>query len=256
MIRNILVSIGDTDYEKNSFDYAGHLAILLDAHLSCVFFQEKSDAESTQIRERTLAWTKAQCEEFKEHGLKYSVDSVLGKKVKTICRKARSADLFVIGIPESIKTDGLKLVYTEIDDILLNIKRPTIVVHENCEALERILLTHRGDDYSDSIMQLVTELGERTDAIILGLAIAETVPNAEGIAGEMSDYLKYHDVTVEDIIMEQGFSVVNVLDTAQEKDCDLIALSASSHGKVYEIIFNTVTESVVKLADKAVVVSR
>lgn len=256
MIKNIMVSIGDTDYEKNAFDYAGHLAILLDAHLSCVFFQEKLDETSSKIKERALTWTEAKCEEFKEHGLKYSVESALGKRVKTVCKKARVADLLVMGIPESIKTDGLKLVYTKIDDILLSIKRPTIVVHENCEALERILVTHRGDDYSDSVLQLATELSERTNATILGLAIAETIPDAEDIARDMSDYLKYHEVTVEDVIIEQGFTVANVLETAAERDCDLIALSASSHGKIYEIIFNTVTESVVKLADKAVAVAR
>jgi len=105
-------------------------------------------------------------------------------------------------------------------------------------------------------LQLSTELAERADATILGLAIAEALTKAESIAKDMSDYLKYHDVNVEDIIVEQGFTVVNVLDIATEKDCDLIALSASSHGKIYEMIFNTVTESVVKLADRAVVVAR
>ena len=29
MIKNILVAIGDTDYEKNAFEYAGQLAVLL-----------------------------------------------------------------------------------------------------------------------------------------------------------------------------------------------------------------------------------
>ena len=33
MIQNILVAIGDTPHEKNAFEYAGHLAVLLDAHL-------------------------------------------------------------------------------------------------------------------------------------------------------------------------------------------------------------------------------
>jgi len=256
MIKNILVSIGDINYERNAFDYAGHLAILLDAHLSCVFFQEKFDDTTSQIRNKALTQTEAKCEEFKEHGLKYSIESAFGKRVKTICEKARIADLLVMGISESIKTDGLKLIYTEIDDILLNIKRPTIVVHETCEALDRILVTHRGDDYSDRVLQLATELSERTDATILGLAIAETIPDTEDIAKDISEYLKYHDVTVEDVIIELGFTVANVLETATERNCDLIALSASSHSKIYEIIFNTVTESVVKLADRAVAIAR
>lgn len=256
MIKNIMVSIGDTNYEKNAFDYAGHLAILLDAHLSCVYFQEELDDVSSQIKGTVLARTEAKCEEFKEHGLKYSVESAYGKVPKIICEKTRTADLFVIGIPESIKTDGFKLVYNKIDSILLKINRPTIVVHEHCEALNRILVTHRGDDYSDKVLQLTTELSELTDATLLGLAIAETIPRTKQIAKEMSDYLKYHDATVEEVLTEQGFTVANVLDTATERDCDLIALSASSHGKIYEMIFNSVTESVVKLADRAVVVAR
>ena len=34
MIKNILVAIGEAPYEKNALDYAGHLAVFLDAHLS------------------------------------------------------------------------------------------------------------------------------------------------------------------------------------------------------------------------------
>ena len=70
----------------------------------------------------------------------------------------------------------------------------------------------------------------------------------------MKDYLQYHDVKSE-FMTKLGFTVVNILDTGAEEDCDLIALSASHHGRLYEIIFNSTTETVVKLATRAVLVA-
>ena len=66
MIKNILVAIGDAPYEKNAFDYAGHLAVFLDAHLSCVFFRNigQSSSGSEDIANRVLEQTEAECAEY------------------------------------------------------------------------------------------------------------------------------------------------------------------------------------------------
>ena len=58
------------------------------------------------------------------------------------------------------------------------------------------------------------------------------------------------------IMMAFGFTVTNILETAAAQDCDLIALSASRHGRLYQMIFQGTTETVVKLANRAVVVVR
>ena len=63
----------------------------------------------------------AECAQYEF--LDYHVEAVIGKPPEMIRQKARSADLVVIGIPASIKTDRLKLVYDQIDDVLLNITK-------------------------------------------------------------------------------------------------------------------------------------
>ena len=151
--------------------------------------------------------------------------------------------------------NGLKLVYDRIDDILLRITKPTIVVHENCTVLSKILVAHRGDHHSDRALELAAELGERTRASLLCLAMADTITEADKIARDMKDYLKYHDVKAS-FLTRFGDTVTNVLETAAEKDCDLIALGTSPHGKFYEMIFQSTTESVVKLATRSVLVCR
>ncbi len=255
MIKNILVVIGDTPYEKNALEYAGHLAVLLGAHhLSCVFFQERrGKGNGRTLVDGVLERADA---EYAQYGfLDYHVETIIGKPTEMIRQKARSADLVVLGIPESIKTDGLKLVYDQIDEILLKITKPTIVVHEQCTLVRKILTVYHGDGYSDRVLELATEFGERTKASLLGLAIAETEPEALRFAQYMQDYLKYHEVEAE-FMTKLGFTVTNVLETAAEQDCDLIALSASHHNRLYEMIFNSTTETVVKLANRAVMVVR
>lgn len=257
MVKNILVSVGDRPHERNALNYAAHLAVLLGAHhLSCVFFQDlgsRDDRPGAQtIAQNIEAYVDAEYGQY--DFLNYHVETLIGKRPQMIVQKARSADLTVIGVSESIKMDGLRLIYEEIDDILLNITaKPTIVVHERCTLLRRILVVHHSDPASDRVLQLSAELAEQAKASILALAIAETQPEASRIGQQMQDYLQYRDVQVE-LETQRGFTVANILETASARDCDLIALGASQHGKLYEMIFQTTTESVVKLADRAVMV--
>jgi nucleotide-binding universal stress UspA family protein len=257
MIRNILVSVGDKPYEKNALDYAGHLAVLLGAHhLSCIFFQDRGRTSSSlaeEVADRILKQVETEYSQY--DFLNYHVEVATGDPEEMICQEARSADLVVIGIPESIKTDGLRLLYDRIDDVLLNITKPTIVVHEQCTLLRKILIVDRGDRSSDRVLESAVELAERAKASILGLAIAETQTKASEIAQQMREYVRYRGIEA-NFITRLGFTVTNILETANENDCDLIALSASHHGRLYQIIFQSTTEMVVKLASRAVMVAQ
>ena len=253
MIQNILVAIGDTPHEQNAFEYAGHLAVLLDAHLSCVYFAEERHGGQEDIAARVFDNTELTLAEFEF--LSAHVDTITGNPVRNLCEKAHAADLVVVGIPESIKTRGLRLIHDSIDDILSRITKPTIVVHEQCSMLQKILTVHHGDAASDHVLELAAELAKRTKASLLGLAMADTQVRAAEISGQMRGYLQYHQVETE-FMAQLGFTVTNILNTATKESCDLIALSASHHGRLYEMIFQGTTEMVVKLADRAVLVTR
>jgi nucleotide-binding universal stress UspA family protein len=253
MIQNILVAIGDTPHEKNAFEYAGHLAVLLDAHLSCVYFADERYHAQEDIAARIFDNTELALAEFKF--LSAHVDTITGNPVRNLCEKAHTADLVVVGIPESIKTKGLRLIHDSIDDILSHITKPTIVVHEQCTILQKILTVHHGDAASDHVLELAAELAKRTKASLLSLALANTQIRAAEISGQMREYLRYHNVETE-FMARLGFNVTNILETAAKEDCDLIALSASHHGRLYELLFQDTTEMVVKLADRSVLVTR
>ena len=253
MIQNILVAIGDTPHEKNAFEYAGHLAALLDAHLSCVHFVDERHRGQEDIAARVFDNTESTLAEL--NFLSAHVDTITGNPVRNLCEKAHTADLVVVGIPESIKTRGLRLIHDSIDDILSHITKPTIVVHEQCTILQKILTVHHGDAASDHVLELGAELAKRAKASLFGLALANTQVRAAEISGQMREYLKYHQVETE-FMARLGFTVTNILNIATEEDCDLIALSASHHGRLYELIFHDTTEMVVKLADRAVLVTR
>ena len=172
-----------------------------------------------------------------------------------ICEKAHSADLVVVGLPEDVKERGLKLIQNQIDDVLLHITRPIIVVHEQCTLLRKILAVHHGDVYSDHVLGLVAEVGELTKAGILGLALSSTQSEATQIRQQMEAYLNYYDVET-NFLTARGFTVSNILENAEANDCDLIALSASHHGRLYELVFQSTTQTVVKLANRAVLVTK
>lgn len=253
MIKNILVSIGDTDYEKNAFDYAGQLAVLLGTHLSCVFFQDSIHGGSTEVAETVLRRTETECQQY--DFLDYHIEAVAGNPKQMICQKAHSADLVVVGLPEDIKMRGLKLIQTQIDDVLVHITKPIIIVHEQCTLLRKILTVHHGDIYSDHVLSLSAEIAELTKANLLGLALSNTPQEAAEIKQQMEDYLQFYDVS-SNFLTALGFTVTNILENAEANDCDLIALSASHHGRLYEMVFQSTTQTVVKLANRAVLVTK
>ena len=253
MIKNILVAIGDTDYEKNAFEYAGQLAVLLGTHLSCVFFQDSDHGGNAEVAETILRRTEAECSLY--DFLDYHIEAVAGNPRQMICQKAHSADLVVVGLPEDIRMRGLKLIQNQIDDVLMHITKPIIVVHEQCTLLRKILAVHHGDIYSDHVLGLVAEISELTKAGILGLALSSTQPEATEIKQQMEAYLKYYEVTAE-FLTARGFTVTNILENAEANDCDLIALSASHHSRLYELVFQSTTQTVVKLANRAVLVTK
>ena len=253
MIKNILVSIGDTDYERNAFDYAGQLAVLLGTHLSCVFFQDSTHGGSADVAETVIRRTEKECALY--DFLDYHIEAVAGNPRQMICQQAHSADLVVVGLPEEIKTHGLKLIQNQIDDVLAHITKPIIVVHEQCTLLRKIMAVNHGDIYSDHVLSLAAEIGELTKASIFGLALSNTTQEATDIKQQMDSYLQYYDVQTE-FLTALGFTVTNILENAEENDCDLIALSASHHGRLYEMVFQSTTQTVVKLANRAVLVTK
>ncbi len=104
-------------------------------------------------------------------------------------------------------------------------------IQELKDTVENIAVNH-GDIYSDHVLSLAAEIGELTKASILGLALSNTTQEATDIKQQMESYLRYYDVETE-FLTALGFTVTNVLENAEENDCDLIALSASHHGRLY-----------------------
>ena len=253
MIKNILVSIGDTDYKKSAFYYAGQLAVLLGTHLSCVFFQDSQHGGNADVAEAVMQRTREECALY--DFLDYHVETLTGNPQQLLCQKARTADLVVVGFPEKTETQELKLIQNHIDHILANITKPILIVHQQCKLLRKILAVHHGDLYSDSVLTLTAEIAERTKSEICGLALSNTRQEANAIEQQMKNYLKYYEIPSE-FLTASGFNVTNILENAEANDCDLIALSASNHGKLYKMVFQSTTQAVVKLANRAVLVTK
>ncbi len=256
MIRKIMVTLGQEPYERVALEYACQLSASLKTHLVCMLFTEvpKGDEPPEQpfAPVPVMNAARAACA---KHQLEPNIRVVSGRSPQDVCERARTSDLLVVGIPESIKTDGLRLVYDRLDSILLKIAKPTIIVHENAQPMKKILVVHDGDVRSDRVLEVASEIGERTKLPLVCLAVSSTEPMANEVSQRMQEYLEFYPHPTE-FQIQIGASVAGILETAPQYNCDLIALGASKRGRLYEIIFNSITETVVKLAEHAVLVYR
>ena len=259
MIRKMMVALGQESYEQVALDYACQLSAALKAHLICTLFAEvpKSDDDDEQPQQifAPVPVMNAARAASAKYQLEPDIRVVSGRSPQDICERARTVDMLMLGIPESIKTDGLKLVYHRLDSVLLRILKPTIVVHENTQSLKKILVVHDGHPKSDRVLEVASEIGERAQLPLVCLAIGSADSLASETSQRMEEYLDFYPFPME-FETQIGVSVAGIIETAPEYDCDLIAIPASKHGRLYEIIFNSITESVVKLAEHAVLVVR
>ena len=259
MIRKMMVALGQEPYEQVALEYACQLSAAVKAHLVCTLFAEvpKGEEDDEKPQQRfapvpIMNLARATCAKYQ---LEPDIRVVSGRSPQDICERARTVDILLLGIPESIKTDGLKLVYDRLDSILLRTMKPTIVVHEHAQSIKKILVVHDGHLRSDRVMEIASEIGERAQVPLVCLSIGSTDSLANEVSQRMEEYLELYPFPME-FQIQIGASVAGIIETAPQYGCDLIAIPASRHGKLYEIIFNSITESVVKLAQHAVLVVR
>lgn len=263
MIRKIMAALGPEQHDRIALEYACQMSLALNARLVCSTFTDmpKIDSKDKKMDAPMLPSVPVPImntarEICVQHQIEPDIRVVASRTPRKICERARTADLLVLGIPESVKVDGLKLVYYRLDAILLKINKPTIVVHEGAKTFsKRILVALEGDVLSDRTLEVVSEIGERASLPLVCLAVANTEPLAEEISQRAREYLEFYPYETE-FLIQIGASVTGIIETAPKYDCDLIAIKGTKHGRLYEIVFNSITESVVKLANHAVLVCR
>jgi len=259
-----MAALGPEQHDRIALEYACQMNLALNAHLVCSTFtdtlridpKDKKMMESPMLPSVPVPVMNSAREICAKYQIEPDIRVVASRTPQRVCERARTADLLVLGIPESVKIDGLKLVYYRLDTILLKINKPTIVVHEGAKTFsKKILVALEGDALSDRTLEVVSEIGERAGLPIVCLSIANTEPLAEEITQRAKEYLEFYPH--ETVFLTQiGASVAGIIETAPKYDCDLIAIKGTKHGKLYEIVFNSITESVVKLANHAVLVCR
>jgi len=263
MIKKIMAALGPEEHDRIALEYACQLTLALNAHLVSTVFTDVPKVEPKDIKTGMpvlpsvpVPIMNAARETYDKYQLEPDIRIVANRTPQRVCARARTADLLVLGVPEAIKTDGLKLVYYRLDSILLKINKPTIVVHEGAKTFsKKILVALEGDVLSDRVLEVVSEIGERAGLPIVCLSIANTEPLAEEVSQRAKEYLEFYPYETE-FLLQIGASVAGILETSPKYDCDLIAIRATKRGKLYEIIFNSITESVVKLANHAVLICR
>ncbi len=259
MIYKMMVALGPNPHDHKALEYACQLSARLGAHLVCGLFMDMPrDPEEAAKRKNVinpkpiLGAANSICAEY---NVTPNIRTISGTSAERVCQQMHIADLLIMRIPESLKKDGLRLVYDRLDRVLLRITKPALIVHENTRPLERLLVVYDGDFYSQRALQLSLEICMRTQATMTCLSIAHTEPLVGGLTQEVKEYLEFYDGPV-GYLEEVGKSVTHILEGAKQAEADLIVLGATKRGRLYEIIFNSITESVVKLANHAVLVCR
>ena len=263
MIKKIMAALGPEQHDRIALEYACQMSLALNTHLVCTAFtdmpkiapKDKRMGMSTlpSVPVPTMNAAREICAKYQ---IEPDIRVVASRTPQKVCERTRTSDLLVLGIPESVKTDGLKLVYYRLDTILLKVNKPTIVVHEGAKTFsKKILVALDGDTLSDRTLEVVSEIGERAGLPIVCLSIANTEPLAEEIAQRAREYLEFYPYET-GFLTQIGASVTGIIETAPKYNCDLIAIKGTKWGRLYEIVFNSITESIVKLANHAVLVCR
>ena len=188
-------------------------------------FRERVGKRAQELKEHY----QRRMEEFEVAGT-FTIEE--GDVSDLLSKKAHSHDLMVIGtkgehlsIPEIILGSTFK-------SLMGSVNRPILFIPEGCKkfVITRILVAYDGSNAASNALtaaaQMAENFGFELEVVVVDCGDAD---EAKGALSEAVSYLEKHDVVFHGNILK-GAAGEEILDYAQQKKCDLIALGAMTPG--------------------------
>ncbi|KAA3612543.1 MAG: universal stress protein [Calditrichaeota bacterium] len=271
MIKSILLSVDGSSYTDAVVDAGIYLAKSLNCHVKVlsvidvrpqdwqasvgsesivpiiptVVGSEENQDERQSLIDKTLATLEAK---LRAKQVDYSIETINGLPVECICDHARVVDLVIMGIRGEYHIWHSNMIGSTLGPVSRQLERPFLVVGEKFEPFGHVLIAYDG---SPAAAKALTMAGYIASS--LGLKCTLLVLNAkEDDAGDLiregRDYLKKYEIECS-CVFDSGSAAKKICEYSKDSQINLVIMGAYGHSRIYEILWGSTTEEVMKHAE-------
>jgi nucleotide-binding universal stress UspA family protein len=272
MFKNILLPTDGSDYSLTASRYAIELARLYGAtihglsvvnikltqgqfiaDLSNIVRLDASQLEEV-LQDKGLARLDKLKEACEDAGVACKTSNSMGIVGDSICRKARIADLIVMGkYGESGKWAG-PLLGSVAETVVRQADKPVLLVSKEYQTIDRILIAYDSGRSANYMLHFAADLAMNLKVPITVLAVTDDLEKGLPILEEAQFYLEAYKVDV-DLLLKDGEPAEEILFAAKDSSVSLIAMGAYGHN-IREFILGSITEHVMREAPCPVLLYR
>lgn len=272
MIKSILVCTDGSEYGNTACEYAISLTSALSARLLGLHVLDSRMLEGPMMADIS-GWVGAQpfgtqLQQFRElmeqkgeavinnfndrcqqAGLTTESWVKMGHPAQVILDEEGRAELLVLGQKgEHAELIG-DMMGSNVERIVRHSSNPCLITPETYRPVTRLLAAYDGSGHAGQALQVASELSAALDIELVILTVAEGMETDK--AREVSEHgltlANDHGCQTSSIVAE-GKAETAILDTAGEKQCDLIIVGAYGHSRIRELILGSTTTQLISRA--------
>lgn len=184
---------------------------------------------------------RARSVEWRSEGLVSSISAY-------VVAEARGADLILTsGAAEHLLGSNRRAA---LDDLVLQAGRPVVVVPASVQTLawERVLVAWKDRrEARRAVLDALPLLSRAKQVTVLELAPGDGLPAARARVGEVSRWLRQHDIAAEPLaLLSSGDDALRIGAIAKEQDAGLIVAGAYGHSRLREWVLGGVTRELLQ----------
>ncbi len=182
---------------------------------------------------------------LKQEGIYFEVEKISGPPVDIICEKARVVDLLLMGARGEFAKWKSRIVGATLDAVVRQWNKQILVTPEKFKRVSKVLFAYDGSDRANKALQLAGLFGTGLDVPVVILTIHDKKAIRKKYLDEAGIYLEPYKIPVE-LLGVSGHAEQEILNIADERQCDLIIMGAFGHSRIRETILGSTTEHVLK----------
>jgi len=182
---------------------------------------------------------------LKQEGIDFEVEKISGPPVDIICEKARVVDLLLMGARGEFAKWKSRIVGATLDAVVRQWNKQILITPEKFKRVSKVLFAYDGSDRANKALQLAGLFGTGLDVPVVILTIHDKKAIRKKYLDEAGIYLEPYKIPVE-LLGVSGHAEQEILNIADERQCDLIIMGAFGHSRIRETILGSTTEHVLK----------
>jgi len=183
----------------------------------------------------------------------------VGPVQRTICDRARWADLVVISLDHPPLPQPVSRLSSGLVTLIRRCPRPVLTVPHGPSQLQHALLAYDGTPKAHEALFVATYVAARWGISLTVLTVHEDEHVGPDTIEEARHYLEAHDVRAAYVELSKGAggSVPgSVLGTAEERGCDLILIGGYGMGPMAEAVLGSTVDRILRESQWPVLICR